>query len=122
MHQVLTFVVRPFTWAAQRRDWWDELPAFARWAKEEDRRFAGSLMFGCAVIGIGGAVMFPYSPAIVGASWFGMLFAFGLFPTKRRGVLAVVLALACLWPLFPHLFLGRECLVWPLDCVPAKPA
>ena len=59
------------------------------------------------------AVLFPDSPAIVGASCFGMLFALALFPTRCRAVLVLMLAMACLRPFYPRFIVDSDWLPWP---------
>ena len=116
LHRILSNVAYPIVWVWQHRSWWGDPPVRARWARPGDRKFTGRLMAGCAVIGIGGAVLYPYSFPIIGACWIGLLVALALFPTRSRMVLVILFAAAMLWPFYPSFFFGRECVPWPAPC------
>ena len=121
VYRFLTSVSRSVFAVLRHRDWWGDPPAWAHWARPGDRKFTGRLMAGCAVIGIGGAVLFPYSFPIIGASWIGLLVALALFPTRSRMVLVILFAAAMLWPFYPSFLFGRECVPWPVTCTVAPP-
>ena len=113
MHQMLIVVVRPFTWAAQRRDWWDASPAWARWAQPGDRRFTGRLLAACGAVGIVGMYVYPIGFPLAGPVWIGLTLAVAMFPTRRRLLLALLLGAAAMWPLYPRLFSDSDWLPWP---------
>ena len=91
----------------------DEPPRWARWAQPGDRRFTGRLLVACGVVGIGGMYVYPIGFPLAGPVWIGLMLAVAMFPTRRRLLIALLLAAAALWSLYPRLFFDSDWLPWP---------
>ena len=94
------------------RRWWGLVWGLALWGgqagealAERDRLLSGRLLAACGLLGIGGAYFWPFYvlPGPVHASWFGLALAVALYPTRRRALAALLLALLSMWSWYPNM-------------------
>ena len=115
LHCSIGLVMQPIGWVLQHRSWWDHPPAWARWAQPGDRKFTRRLMVGCVLVGAIAAFAQPFGFVIAGPMWLGMTIALGLFPTRRRLLLAVLASPVPMWPWWPMILFDSDWVPWSVS-------